>query len=90
MTLRGSDKTFIKYRLESTQWSIKGVIIDIVDYCDYYTLRLYRSNFNPDHYEVDKRTAFLLELNQFLSEVNDIGIPCYLEIFEDVDNEFKL
>lgn len=77
------DNKFIKYLLERHNFSyISGIIIDIVDYDDYYCLRIYRSNFNPDNYDVDSRTRFILDLNGILSEINGNGIVCYLEILE--------
>lgn len=73
----------LKREVRSFDFSyIPGVIIDIVQSEDFYSLRLYRNNFNPDHYSVDIRRRFLIDLNGLLERINNnLGIACYLEIF---------
>lgn len=59
----------------------RGLEYDIVEYPGYYTMRLYRDNF--DSFPDNKRLAFSEWISEIIKNTRAVGIDFYLEVYND-------
>lgn len=59
----------------------RGLEYDIVEYPGYFTMRLYRDNF--DSFPDTKRLAFSEWISEIIKNVRATGIDFYLEVYSD-------
>ena len=59
----------------------KGLQYDIVEYPGYFTIRLYRDNF--DSFPDTKRLAFSEWISEIIKNVRASGVDIYLEVYND-------
>lgn len=67
----------VKKILRLPEWP-SGLIIELVEYEHYISLRLFRDNFESFDGEDKRHIAGIV--GQTIKKIRDIGIPCYLEV----------
>lgn len=70
----------ISKMINETHWPVRGLVIDVVTYPHWYSIRIYRDHF--DSQSNKHREAIAVTITNILEKLKLLGIPCYLEVFD--------